>query len=1749
MADNVIRKDVVEISFNVGDELSKLIQSFDDLKKKLSGGVGDDAMDDLKDSAEKVVKPLDEVKKSAVGAGKKVAEMETPLNKVKEAANQVSKKVTEIGKKAAVAAFNGLKKVASISLKGLTIGVSAAATAVGGLVTKAVSSYADTEQFVGGVETLFKDSAGIVQKYANNAFKTSGLSANDYMETVTGFSASLLQSLGGDTKKTAEYAEMAITDMSDNANKMGTDMGSIQYAYQGFAKQNYTMLDNLKLGYGGTKSEMERLVKDAAKIDDSIDANSLSYANIIKAIHAVQVNMDITGTTAKEAADTISGSLASMKSAWGNLLPALIQGGDSFDQCVKNLVEAIKTFGKNIMPAMKKALAGVGSLIEELAPMIADALPDLIKTIVPPLFKAGGTIVATLVKALIANAGALANSAKKLALEAVKAIYEGFTGKKMSGDMFDELKAKVEKAFTAIKNIIQGVVSFGQKLLTALAPVLVYIGDLALNVFSWLGENINWLLPLVTALVGAFLAYKAVMIAVKVVTGIITVAQTVMAAVSKLAAKEIATAAAEEAAGTAAAGTSASISTPQILAFAAAILAVGVSLLAACAGLALLAQSAIALANAGGGAIAVMAAMIVVIAGLAVGAALLGSALTAGAIGFIAFGAAVALVGAGFALLGVGAMLAATALSIIASVLPQITTYGLQGTVCIVALGAGLTVFAVGATLAGAAALVLGAGLLVVAAALAVITVAVIAITAMFAAMTLLVVVFRAAVEALPSILSVLIPQMTAFGAALTPFGAALTAAVIPLALFTAALAVLAVSFTLLAVTSAVVMVTFAAITLLITAMTGILTMFCVQLGLMSALFAVASVASLLFTAALVPLTLAMTLAAIPLTVFTALAAVLAVSFTLLAVTSLVFLAAMTGITVTMTLLTVMTTVFNAQLLIMAAAFAIVSLAALQLVAGLTPLIGVFAALIIPMTALVLAVTPLAMMFTLLAAAALVFLASLTALIVVIAAVNILLAVMATLLVALSATMMITTTFIMLMTLGFTMLLPIIAALTPLMLAFTAALLPLAGTFAAVMATALIFTGTMAGLMAIMVILAPMSMIFAAAMALLKPVFSSLEKSVPKFSEAMKPLAGQFTALIIPAGLLVVALAPLAAAFVALAAAAAVTLAAVMGLVTTVMMLSMLFTALVTVTMLLVKLFPMLGAGAESLSKQLIPLGTTLTAISNPLVLVSANFVKLAAALMVAVAATAVMNGSFTQTAMLLVLIIAKFKLLMALLKIVAVEFKQIAETPKTFNEALDVMAIKGNATLITFVGMLKVALSQAQSIVEQIATKISDITDKNITSLVDKVSKLPKKMGDAIKQSGDSLSTAFVTIWKEAVKASVKPVNKLLDGANWILKQFGSDKKVISWTPYAKGTKGHKGGNALVNDGRGAELVQMPNGKTFIPQGRNVFIPNAPKGMKVLPADQTAALMGRKKPTFKYADGTGDIDIWSYIDNAKGLVDEVVKKFVDYKDLSGYVLNVGKSMVSTLSGQMPAWVEKLLEESGGMSIAGYVASKGVEQWRSTVIRALKMEGQYSPANVQRTLMQMQTESGGNPRAINLWDINAKRGIPSKGLMQCIDPTFKAYARKGFDKNIYDPLSNILASIRYAVARYGSLTKAYQGHGYANGGIATKPSIFGESGAEMAIPLSASKRERAIGLWSETGEMLGLSSYTPESAPASYQNNTVTEENYYSPQFNLTISGTNDDRTMSRKVKKWIAEALDETFDSMARKNPKVREV
>lgn len=240
----------------------------------------------------------------------------------------------------------------------------------------ALDSYADYEQLVGGVETLFKDNASTVENYANNAYKTAGLSANDYMETITSFSASLLQSLNGDTAKVAEVGNMAVTDMADNANKMGTDMSLIQNAYQGFAKQNYTMLDNLKLGYGGTKSEMQRLLSDAQKITGiKYDINNLN--DVYQAIHVIQGKLDITGTTAKEASTTIQGSVASMKSAWQNMLTGIADDNADFEGLVNNLVDSVSIAAENIMPRVKIIIDGIVALLPQLTESIIEHLPEI----------------------------------------------------------------------------------------------------------------------------------------------------------------------------------------------------------------------------------------------------------------------------------------------------------------------------------------------------------------------------------------------------------------------------------------------------------------------------------------------------------------------------------------------------------------------------------------------------------------------------------------------------------------------------------------------------------------------------------------------------------------------------------------------------------------------------------------------------------------------------------------------------------------------------------------------------------------------------------------------------------------------------------------------------------------------------------------------------------------------------------------------------------------------------------------------------------------------------------------------------------------------------------------------------------------------------------------------------------------------------------------------------------------------------
>ena len=434
--------------------------------------------------------------------------------------------------------------------KGLAVAGAAAATAVTALVSKSVGAFADYEQLTGGVETLFGAGGRSVEEYAqsvgksvsdvqgkydslmsaqnvvlenaNKAYMTAGMSANEYMDTVTGFSASLISSLGGDTNKAADYANSALVDMSDNANKMGTNMTDIQNAYQGFAKQNYTMLDNLKLGYGGTQAEMKRLLSDAQKLTGQ-KYDISSFADITQAIHAIQTQMDITGTTAKEASTTISGSWGSLKAAFENTLVGLTTGGEMFDQSLDALVDSAKTFGQNVIPAITGALSGVGSLIESLAPVIVAELPSMVSDILPHLVSAAKSLFTGLISQLPALG--------KAVLDAIPSIFDGMTdviGESSVGKLkgsFEGLKNTITDTFSNIGPMLKdfcegGISTFCDALSTAM--------DLASGAIS----VIEALSPVIGAVAGAIITYKgAVMLwnaaetAKNVVMGISTAAQ------------------------------------------------------------------------------------------------------------------------------------------------------------------------------------------------------------------------------------------------------------------------------------------------------------------------------------------------------------------------------------------------------------------------------------------------------------------------------------------------------------------------------------------------------------------------------------------------------------------------------------------------------------------------------------------------------------------------------------------------------------------------------------------------------------------------------------------------------------------------------------------------------------------------------------------------------------------------------------------------------------------------------------------------------------------------------------------------------------------------------------------------------------------------------------------------------------------------------------------------------------------------
>lgn len=301
---------------------------------------------------------------------------------------------------------SGLATAAKVGAAALT----AAATGMAALTKASIDQYAEYEQLVGGVDTLFKTASDKVQEYAANAYKTAGMSANEYMDTVTSFSASLLQSLGGDTEKAAQKADQAITDMADNANKMGTDMEMIQNAYQGFAKQNYTMLDNLKLGYGGTKEEMERLLADAEKLSgQKFDISS--YSDIVDAIHVVQTEMGITGTTAKEAASTIQGSVSAAKSAWSNLITGIAADNADLDTLIGNFVSSVETAAGNIIPRVSVMVGGLSQIVTSASTTIIPMVITTITDNLPALLQAAVALVGALGQGIIDSLPAITQAA------------------------------------------------------------------------------------------------------------------------------------------------------------------------------------------------------------------------------------------------------------------------------------------------------------------------------------------------------------------------------------------------------------------------------------------------------------------------------------------------------------------------------------------------------------------------------------------------------------------------------------------------------------------------------------------------------------------------------------------------------------------------------------------------------------------------------------------------------------------------------------------------------------------------------------------------------------------------------------------------------------------------------------------------------------------------------------------------------------------------------------------------------------------------------------------------------------------------------------------------------------------------------------------------------------------------------------------------------------------------------------------
>lgn len=451
---------------------------------------------------------MDEAAKSSDGCAESIGKYGKEAKKAGEDSEEAGKKFDKV--KTAATALGTAAAAATAAL-------AAAAVKLG---TEVISAYADYEQLVGGVETLFKDSSGKVMEYATDAYKTAGLSANEYMETVTGFSASLISSLGGDTEKAAEYANMAITDMSDNANKMGSDMASIQNAYSGFAKQNYTMLDNLKLGYGGTKEEMQRLLEDAEKLS-GVKYDISSYSDIIDAIHVIQTEMGITGTTAKEAEATISGSIGMLKSSFQNLITGLGDADADIDKLCDNVVNSFNSVVKNITPVVRNLAKTVPNALEGILDAIAPLLPELLEmgvglfeallsgftSALPELMNTATSLVTTLVQGIIEDLPLVVEAAAQFITTLVQGIAEALptlipavveTVTTIVSTLIENIPLLIDAALQLIQGLAEGVLEAIPVLLEALPEL---IESLVTTLLDAIPQIIETGVKLLTALI------------------------------------------------------------------------------------------------------------------------------------------------------------------------------------------------------------------------------------------------------------------------------------------------------------------------------------------------------------------------------------------------------------------------------------------------------------------------------------------------------------------------------------------------------------------------------------------------------------------------------------------------------------------------------------------------------------------------------------------------------------------------------------------------------------------------------------------------------------------------------------------------------------------------------------------------------------------------------------------------------------------------------------------------------------------------------------------------------------------------------------------------------------------------------------------------------------------------------------------------------------------------------------------------